>query len=219
VALAATLLFQGWQFRQSETDKAEAAEEAQWQDAVKSILQTTNLPRSVVALNRFLKSPKYRDLAKDTAIQLLANSTNNVFFGDLFGAAFVPVGWDNVDYVVRLDRALTARATPLWQKAWDYKTQLWDRDKLSSQEKEVFDYIDHVLPEISAQVGSVLKAPRPSRPNLDLSATVFKGCEWQGADLSGANIEGLNLAWADLRDANLDKITHFQGARFIQVAW
>jgi len=218
VTLAATLFVQGWQFVRSEEDKKEAAEDAQWDAAVKLISQTGKLSPGVIALNPFLKSTRYRNLATDTAVKLLATSTDPTFFTDLFGAAFVPVGRNNLDQVVKLDRALTARGEPLWGKTWDAKTENNDIKKLDPQEKEIYDYIDYVLPKISAQVASVLKAPRPNGSSVDLSATTFKG-DWGGVDLRGASIDNIRLVSVDLKGADLEKITVLDNAYFFHVAW
>ncbi|MGB7623844.1 MAG: hypothetical protein WBN92_15975, partial [Terriglobia bacterium] len=197
----------------------EAALDAQWEQTVKTISETSKLPPGIIALHPFLNSPKYADRARLTAVQLLANSTDPVFFNDLFGAAFVPVDWNNLDFVLKLDRALGTKGGPLVNKSWDPKTQTNDRRRLSPQEGMLLDYFTSVATKISAQVGSVLKTPRPGASPVDLSATYFKNAEWRGVDLSGDNIENMWLAWLSLKDANLDKITQFRGAVFYHVAW
>lgn len=219
MTLAATLIVQGWQFRQSEKDKSAAAEDAQWADAVKTISQTSKLAPGVIALNPFLKSAKYRELARDTAVQLLANSSDAILFTDLFGAAFVPVGWSNLDQVLKLDRALIVRGSPLWTKSYDPATDRNDIEKLTSEEKEAYDYTNQALRKICSEVASVLRAPRPRGTSLDLSAARFYGCDWSGVDLSGGNIESVAIAAVNLKDANLDAITQFEGAYFYADAW
>jgi uncharacterized protein YjbI with pentapeptide repeats len=220
VTLAATLVWQSWQFVQSEKDKREAAEDAQWADAVKMISQASKLNPGVVALSPFLKSTKYRDSARDTAVQLLANSTDNIFFDDLFGATFVPATWSNFPYLMKLDRAIRTRAEPVWNKAWDEKAQSSDRQKLDDpQEKAIFDYVDYAQSKLSAQVGALLKTPRPDQSGLDLSATSFRGCNWEDVNLEGAKIEGMSLQYADVKGANLNKITQFEGLILYRTAW
>jgi hypothetical protein len=91
VTLTATLIVQNWQFIRSEKAKSDVAIEAQWEEAVKTILQSSKLLAGIIALHPFLSSPTYGDRARLTAVQLLANNTGVVFFDDLFGAAFVPV--------------------------------------------------------------------------------------------------------------------------------
>jgi hypothetical protein len=219
VTLAATLIAQNWQFMRSEKDKSEAALDAQWEETVKTISQTSKLPPGIIALHRFLNLPKYGNNARLTAVKLLANSTDPVFFDDLFGEAFVPVDWSNLEFVLNLDRALSTKGTPLLNKSWDPKTQTNDRRRLNPQEASLLDYFTAVAPRISAQVGSVLKTPRPNASTLDLSATYFKDADWRGVDLGGDNIENMWLVWVNLKDANLDKITQFRGAVFFRVAW
>lgn len=218
LTLAVTVIVGGWEFRQTEKDKAAAAEDAQWADAIKVISQSSKLSPGVIALNPFLKSARYGALARDTAVQLLANSNDSALFTDLYGAAFVPVGWDNLAQVIRLDRALKARGSPLWEKTYDRKTDTNDPAKLTPEEKEIEKYVDGALSKICSQVGSILKG-RPSGTALDLSGARFWSCDWSGADVSGANIEGLDLASVDLRGASLAYIVHFEGAYFYNVPW
>jgi hypothetical protein len=215
IALAATQR----QFTQSEKDKREAAEDAQWADTVKTLSQNSNLSPSAIALNPFLKSAKYGVLARNTAVQLLTDGSNPALFDDLFGAAFVPVGWNNLDQVLKLDRALLARGQPLWQKTYDPETETNNYTKLTSDEKKVTDYIEAALIKICPQVASVPRAPRPSGATLDLSRAQLRNCDCGGGDLRGANIEGIGMIWVDLKDANLDNITQFEGAYFYHVAW
>lgn len=221
VTLAATLFSQTWQFLRSERERRDAAEAAQWEEAVKAISQTTKLSPGVVALNRFLKSSNYGDQAKSLAVQLLANGSDKLFFDELFGEAFVPISErNNFDRVIELDRALNATMQPLWSKTYDATTKHSNIKKLQDpHEIDVYKYVDYVIPKISAQVGSALKSPRRPSPNLDLSATNFMSSDWGGADLSGANIASISLAWMGLKGANLDKITYFKGATFHHVAW
>lgn len=219
VTLAATLLVQSLQFRQSEKDKAEAVEDGLWADSVKTISQDTKLSPSVVALNPFLKSARYRERARNLAVQLLANGTDDVRFADLFGAAFVPVNWDNLDEVLKLDKALNARETPLLDKTWNSKTETNDYSKVSIEEKKIMDYADNALKKICSQSASVLRTSRPSGQRLDLSTGRFYDCDWSGADLSGANIERIVMSHVDLKDADLSDITEFEGAYFFEVAW
>jgi Pentapeptide repeats (8 copies) len=218
LTLAATLIVGGWEFRQTEKDKAAAAEDAQWADAIKVISQSSKLSPGVIALNPFLKSPRYATLARETAVQLLANSSDRALFTDLYGAAFVPVGWDNLAQVIRLDKALKARGSPLWEKTYDRTTDTNDPKKLTPEEKEIVEYVNVALSEICSQVGSVLKG-RPSGTALDLSGARFWSCDWSGADLSGANIDGLELASVDLRGASLGYIVHFENTYFYNVPW
>lgn len=220
IALAATLIVQGWQFSRTEKDKREAAEDAQWADTVKTLSQNSKLSPSAMTLNPFLKSPKYRDLARSTAIGLLATTSDPVLFTDLFGAAFVPVDWNNLDPVLKLDRQLSLKAFPLWEKTYDAKTNTNDVAKLSAPEdRERYEYLDIALPQICSQVGAVLRTPRRNDVSPDLSGGLFYDCKWDGVDLSGANLESTDLRSLDLKGANLANISRFDGAYFFAVAW
>jgi len=220
VTLAATLFSQTWQFLRSESERREAAETAQWEDAIKTISQTTKLSPGVVALNRFLKSKTYGDQAMSLAVQLLANSSDILFFDDLFGAAFVPINWDNLDQLVKLDRALVTRVQPLYTKMYNRKTNHNDYTKLKEpQEKGDLTYYEYAIPRISAQVASALQLPRPTGKITNLSAATFMSSDWENVDLSGANIQGINLSYIRLKGANLDKITQYNGAYFNHTAW
>jgi uncharacterized protein YjbI with pentapeptide repeats len=220
LAVVATLWFQMYQLQVSEAGKRDAAEAAQWSEAVKTISQTDKLSPGVVALNPFLKSPKYGDQARVTAVQLLANTSDTVFFNELYGAAFVPIDWSNLAPVIRLDRALKARALPLIDRTWNAQTQSNELSKLDPTERALYDHLNVVLTRISTQVGSLLKASRP--PDLtapDLSGTSFRDSDWEGADASGANLEDARLVYLSVKNANFDRITNFAGIYVYRVAW
>jgi hypothetical protein len=220
ITLAATLLVQGWQFSRSEKDKREAAEDAQWADTVKTISQNSKLAPAVIALNPFLKSPKYGDLARATAVQLLANTNDQVLFNDLFGAAFTPVSRNNLEQVLKLDRALSTRERPLDDKSYDAQKDTNDYTKLTPEDKSAMDYNDAAFLRICSQVATALKAaPAAGSPALDLSATYFYDCDLSGVDIAGANIDGVRMIWVDVKGASLADITNFDGSYFYHVAW
>lgn len=217
--LAATLIFQGWQFSQSERDKREASEDAQWADAIKTISQNDKLTPTVIALNPFLKSPRYTELARATALQLLANSNDQNTFTDLFGAVFVPVGWNNIDQLVKLNRALLARERPLRDRTYDSKKDTNDDTKLTPQEHATWNYVLGAQRSICSQAASVLNRPRPSGANLDFSGVSFFDCDCSGIDLKGANLERAELSWVDLKGAELSDIRHFDGLYVYHADW
>ena len=219
ITLAATLIVQGWQFTQSERDKRDAAEDAKWTDTVKAISQNSKLAPTVIALNPFLKSPRYGDAAKTYAIQILANTTDKTLFSDLFGAAFVPASWTTLDQVLKLDRALRTRQQPLDVKSYDAGKDTNDYRKLTAEEKDTENYDDDALPQICSQINSILKSPRPYGVALDLSGTYLYDCDWGGVDLSGANLDGAEMTSVDLKGASLANITQFDGAYIYHVAW
>jgi hypothetical protein len=219
VTLAATLLAQSWQFLRSERNKREEIVDAQWQDAVKTISTTGAFSPGVIALQPFLRSPKYAENAREVAVNLLANSSDRGFFTTLFGVALTPVTWSNLDRSLRLDRSLSARIIPVRSRAWDRAKLQEDKSRLTKEELATYDYVETALPVITSHVGSVLKTERPSGTRIDLSGTVFKNGDWQRVDLNGANLENADLFKMNLRDAQLDGITQFAGAWFYGTNW
>jgi hypothetical protein len=219
IVLAATLVAQNWQFLRSERDKREEAMDAQWQDAVKTISASGALSPGVIALQPFLRSTKYGDQAREAALNLLVNSSDRSFFVSLFGTALAPVTWANLDRILRFDRALTARAYPVWNKAFNPEKETWDTTGLSKTELETYNYVEGAFPVLASQVGSVLKTPRRDGAHADLSATFFKYGGWQGINLGGVNLENARLHWTDLQGAELEGLTQFAGAELYQTAW
>jgi len=219
ITLAPTLIVQGWQFSQSEKDKREAAEDAQWADAVKTISNDGKLSPTVIALNPFLKSPRHGDDARAYAVQVLANTSDKSLFTDLFGAAFVPVGWNNFEHLLKLDRALHTRVGPLDRKSYDPATSTNDFTKLTPEEKQTEEYGGDALKKICSQIASVLGTPRPRGVNLDLSATYLYNCDMGGVDLSAADISQASLIHVDIKGAKLADVNHFDGVYFFKVAW
>jgi Pentapeptide repeats (8 copies) len=219
MVLLVTLVAQNWQFLRSERDKRDEAVDAQWQEAVKTISASGALSPGVIALQPFLRSTKYGEQARDAAVNLLVNSSDPSFFISLFGTALAPVTWTNLERMVRFDRALVARADPVWNKTFNAEKQKEDATGLSKTEFQTYTYVDSAFAVITSQVGSVLKTPRPAGANTDLSATFFKNGDWQGINLSGLNLEGARFVWTDLRDAELEGLTQFSGASLDRTAW
>jgi len=207
VTLAATIITQTYQTIRSEREKSDAALEAQWQDTLKAFAVITKLPAGIVELRPFLDSPKYGDRAREAVVEVLASSSNGELFTQLFGA-FVPVRWNNLGYVLKIDRAIKPKAIATLNKA--------NRTK---DEQALADYYLAVIPEISEQVGSLLKTSRVAAQSVDLSDGYFFGSDWQGVDLSGADIENVRLDNLSLKGANLQITSHFGGASFFHVAW
>jgi hypothetical protein len=228
IALGAMLIVQYRQFGQSEKDKQEAAEDAQWANAVKVISQDSKL--STIALDRFFKSPRYGDSAKAYAAQILANSSDEVLFGELFRAAFTPATWSVLDPLLKLDRALRARQEPLDTKSYIAKTDTNDYAKLSDDEKKIDRYDSDAFAKICSQIAPVLRPQRsqvstvfrfqrPSGEELDLSQTYIYNCDWSSVDLAGANLDEARILWVGLKGANLSGITRFSGIYIYHVAW
>jgi len=219
ITLAATLIAQNWQFLRSEKDKREEAQDAQWQDAVKAISASGALSPAVVTLEPFLRSTKYGDRAKDVAVSLLSNSSDQVFFNSLFGPALTPVSWTNIDRLLQLNRALAARGAPVWAKAFDYGKQDDDFKRLTTAELATFNYIDSAATVITSEIGGVLKTQRPSGAPTNFSATFLRNADWSGLNLSGLSLENANLSNLDLQNAELEGVTKFAGVNAAYTAW
>jgi hypothetical protein len=219
ITLAATLIAQNWQFLRSEKDKREQAIDAQWQDAVKAISTTGALSPAVVALQPFLRSPKYSEPAKDVVVNLLSTSSDNGFFTSLFGTALTPVTWDNVNRLVRLDRALYARGNPLWTKSWDASKSINDFGRLTKEELATYNYVDAAATVISAEISNVLKTPRPHGKSVDFSATYLRNTDFSAINFTGVDLRNTYFSAVDLKNAELAGLTQFSGALFYSTAW
>lgn len=226
LGLAFTVFLQSRQMSSAEKDRAEQrameaakALDAQWESAAKQILQSSKIPAGVIALHPFFIDPRYAERARITAIQILTSNTDPAFFDDLFSVAFVPVEWANLKYVLQLDRSLFIRLSPLSDKTWNARTYQNELKRLRKEERALYDYYTTTLSKISAQIGSVLKSPRPSGVALDLSGTFIYTTDWQGVDLSGSNLSKAQMAEVDLKNANLDGITQFTGLTLFSTVW
>jgi hypothetical protein len=219
ITLAATLVAQNWQFLRSEKDKREQAQDEQWHDAVKTISSSGSLSPGVIALQPFLRSAKYGDHARDVAVNLLATNSDPAFFNSLFGTALTPVTWANVDRVLRLDRALQARGSAIWGRAYDPKLKDDNPQNLDKAERPTYDYLQVAIPIVSAEIANVLKTPRPQGVPLDLSATYLKRCDLSGANFDDANLENARIGYSILKDAELGQVAKFNGAQMWSTAW
>jgi uncharacterized protein YjbI with pentapeptide repeats/flagellar hook-basal body complex protein FliE len=220
ITLAATLIAQNWQFLRSERDKQEEAIDTQWRDAIRTVSTSGALSPGVVALQPFLRSSKYGEQARDMAVNLLSNSSDPVFFKNLFIAALAPATWSNVDRLLQLDRALSVRVVPLFAKGWDDQNKEFDSSKLTKDEKSTFDYVvDHAGVSITAQIGILLKSPGAQEGSIDFSSTYFTSADWKGVDLTGANLSGAYFDQMDLKDAELKGATLSDSTYFNRTAW
>ena len=219
VALAATLTFQTWQFRQTEAARKDAAEEAAWTKSLDILSKSGHVSPEVIAIEPFLQSPKHAAEARRAVVRLLINATDSTVFDDLFRGLFVPVDWSNIDQVLRLDRGLVPKALALYAKSWDPDRQLNDMSKLSDSEARAYNYILYVLPQLCAAVGSVLRTSRPSGQNLDLSGTLFNGCDWSGANLTDTQLTSSIVRYVNLENADLGATAGFDRADFWGTAW
>lgn len=219
ITLAATLGFQGWQFRKSESDRREEALDAQWREAEKSISESGALSHGVVALQPFLRSTKYGEQARDLAVSLLKETSDPAFFTSLFGPALTPLTSSNLDKLLQLDRRLYARVRPLDDKTWDEKLQDNDRNRLSKDERRTYEYIlDNALPQITSEMGSFLKRLGGPPTQLNLQDTEFTNGNWQNVVLKQANLKNVKIAWTNLEGA-LIEATEFDGLYPYGTAW
>lgn len=101
ITLGATLFAQSWQFLRSERSKREDALDARWQDAVKTISASGAFSPAIISLQQFLRTPKYAEQTREVTVNLLANTSDQSFFTNLFGPAFTPISWNNINDVIR----------------------------------------------------------------------------------------------------------------------
>lgn len=219
LVLVLTLLAQTWQFSQSERDKENAAEDSRWSAAVKTISETAKMSPIAIELNPFLKSKRYAEDARRTAVQALVSTQDSIVFADLFREAFVPVDWKNLGAVLQLDRALGPQLGKLYDKTYDPKTQTNNNSLLTPEETQKLEYITSALLDISRAVTPLLTDVRPPNQEVDLRGTWFRDCNWSGVNLRNANIENLDLRYAILKGADLSGITSFKGVYLYRTAW
>ncbi len=240
LVLGFTLLSQTYQFVKSERDKQQALEDAQWSEAVKTVSQSAQLSPIAITLNPFLKSKRYADVARKTAVEALISTRDSTVFADLFKGAFVPMDWANLDTVLQLDRALGPRLGEIWhvrteriktKEPNDSNQADHGHDEMQTPppnrravdipkgEQQDYDYITSVLTEISVATAPLLKGPRPARQVVDLRSAWFLHCDWSGVNLYGADIQNIVLNNAILKGADLGGITSFNDVSFYYSAW
>lgn len=238
LVLAGTLALQSYQFSRTERDKAidaqrqreaaleeakrqaNAAEDANWSDALKLLTGSEKLSPAVVLLKRFANSPRYSGEARLTAERLLLLKTDDSeAFTSLFGSVFVPPKWSSLSDIVDIDRQLFQRTNPLLDKVWDEKTRTLNWSKTSPEDKKEYDNLNNELDYISEQLAVLLKGKRPPSQSLDFHAIALWDTDLQGADLSEADISGSNFANLNLKGANLSGITSFENLVFVGSGW
>jgi hypothetical protein len=121
--------------------------------------------------------------------------------------------------VLLLDRTLTARNRPLSNKSSDEGKHINDMTRLTSDEVLTYNYDVVAARTITAQIGGLLKTPKPPGVQIDLSSTWFQDGDWKGIDFDGANLDNIWLSEMDLRDAELKGVTHFNAAYLNRTAW
>jgi hypothetical protein len=218
--LGATLVLQSYQFSQTENSKKEAAEDAQWAAAVKTLSDAKKLSPAAAILNPFLKSKgRHTASAKQMTFELLIKSEDTQEFTDLFQSAFEPVSWENLPQILELDRTLSSKIAPLATKSWDMKTSSNDLQKLNPTEQEQWNRTLQQFSQLGTAIAPLLKARRPEHAQLDLRSTDFRNCDWKSADLSNANLDAAQLVRVNLDGADLSGVTHFDNAYFEGTPW
>lgn len=218
ITLAATLVFQVYQYRQTDLARKEVADEAAWKSALDVLSKSTKLTPEVLAIRPFLHSPKHADEAMAVALQLMSNSTDTALFEDLFRNVLSPVDWNNIDQVLKLNNVLSHKTDPLYDKSFNIKTHENDIALLSESEKQLFEYMEYVQPIFCAEVGALIKSTKPQDKVLDLSGTRFDNCDFSGVSLKNALINNLSLFHVNINGANIDAI-EFGWLNFYGTAW
>ena len=112
-----------------------------------------------------------------------------------------------------------AQYSRIFAKSWDEAKRQDDTSKLTNEERSTYDYVDDAVRLITAQIGGVLKTPRPPGGQIELSSTYFEEGDWKGIDFAEANLDGTWLYYTDLQDAEFRGVTRFDGATFNGTAW
>lgn len=226
VVLVGTLVFQVIQFRQSEKDKAtevahqaEIQEDLQWTQALETLSKMEKVSPASALLKKFSNSPRYKDEAHRTAVQILIKTNDQVAFEDIFNFVYDPVNWEKLPQILALNRTVGSGYMSLVQNAWDYKTSEPVKSKLLPDERIEVAADEHKLRFITARLESLLKSKRPSGETLDLRGVYLWDGHFQGADLTEANLNDAGLTSLNLKGADLSGVTEFQRAQFQGTAW
>ena len=244
LTLSATLVFQSWQFRQTEIDKGIEAQRgddravgAKWDATLKTISETTKQSPIIVLLQPFLGDPRTATQARTEVVELAANGTDPILFDQLLGIlsafsiqnvvssdpaqnAFTARSVQNAtEDLLAVDRRLYSRGTPLFSKSWNEITNTNDPKKLTASERPIYSYVDGAILKLSPVIAAVLRSPHPPSTVKDLSGALLHGADLSGADLHDIILRSANLAGIDLKDADLGGVTDFSGLLLSQTAW
>ncbi|MCU0525760.1 MAG: pentapeptide repeat-containing protein [Elainella sp. Prado103] len=219
ITLAATLASQTYQFTRTEQAKQVELLDLQWRDALKTVSDSGELSPGIIAIQPFLRSEKYETQAKDLAVNLLSTSSDVVFFQGLFGSAFTPVTWENVERIVQINRAIATRVNPVLGKSWDPSQNINNISLLTPEERKTYDYAAGTLPVLSAQIGALLKTgTKPPKP-LDLSGARIHRADWNGVNLQDTRLDNAQIIFTNVKDADFSDVRAFAGAYFYGTAW
>jgi hypothetical protein len=206
-------------FDQSEKARSEAETEARWQEARKSVSLHEGLSSEIVELRRWLEDPKYHEHALDAAVKIMANATDIPLFENNFRQVFGSVNRDNFKHIVTLDRELGLRVLPIWSKVWDPKLRKEQTGLLNDRERQVYNYTNYALDQITVAIGSFLRQPRKDGLTLDLSKAFLRGADWRDIDLGDVGIEGTRFALMSLEGAKLSSREGYSNIRMDSTAW
>jgi hypothetical protein len=241
VVLAATLIFQVWQFR---TEGQARADAEIWKsfdalgdsDPVRATLTASQL--------QFLYgSSQYRDKARQLALGFMRMVVSPEIAEPVFRPLMQDTKWSELDKVIAVNRAILARYELVLEEVGQIEKDLEEiegaeaagqpskplearqkgaRAVLASKEAEK-DAIDQQLSFMSGEIAKFLRGEiagwRPPGVGLDLS-----GAAWWSVDLSGADLHGANFynawVWEALLDrADLSGIESFEDSRWSDANW
>jgi uncharacterized protein YjbI with pentapeptide repeats/S1-C subfamily serine protease len=168
---------------------------------------------------KIVSQQEYDAAVRRLTVYVIVNSSDADYFNTVFSNTFAPVTWSNVERVLALDRALAARAKPVWDKEWDLEKKHGDSERLTEDEVATDDYVSQTTSLITSQIGILLRTQRPPGAQIDLSNALFHNGNWKGVNFDGANINYAWLNWMDLQNAELKGVEQFVGADFSGTAW
>jgi len=221
IVLAGTLVLQTYQAVTSERDKQveqarqrDAAEDIRWADTIKLLSgEIRGISPGALSLINFFASPRYADLARQTAVNVLLQTKDFQQFKQLFNAAYPNLSWSNLNGVLALDRQLVSRNSEVTVKA--------NRPGaiLTQDEQAAFSLYSDSLDYLCAQIAAVLRSPRPPGFQLDMSYVAVGVCDMSQANFSYANLNGFNPTAIILRGADFAGATGYETAAWADNVW
>jgi len=229
--LAGTLVFQIYQGRKAaseaqEADKekreeavrqAQADEQKRFTDALKIIQTTENISPAATLLNSFAQEPQ-KGQARKMAEKLLLRAESMEDFQNLFSSIIDPVTPADLPTILDLNRAVTAKYTPLGLLAYS-KGDQEDTRGMEAKTKRLYDLLAAELVFLSQKMAPILQGRKAGDQGPDLSSTMISQASVKGADLRGANITGTNFNQVDLEGCDLSGIKDYQFAIFKYSPW
>ena len=200
--LAGTLYFQVHQFQQTEKNRIEEREDGRWADTLKSVSErgAKDDIAAIIALKSFLKSERYRDDAGRMVLRILRHTKSVEDFKELFLTQYPVVGWEDLNSVLDVDRALVV--------AWNDAA-----GDTVTQEKIIKE-----LSFIGVQIYPALKK-RPAGAPLDLHSVSFFDCDFSWINLSGANLDGFTPGRVRMDHTDLSGVPNANYGSWKDTAW